>query len=241
MVKEIIINNRVSEITRVSCFIEEVGVSLNIPAKITMGVDLAMEEIILNIIQCAYQEEQHSYIQLQIQIDSGKLTFQVVHEGKALNLLKRVVSNLPEEQLNSGRSTYLIHRTMDEVSYQTINSQNQLTLVKRIDDALKPSATLNTNICRIDGITVLAIEGRLNTANAIDFSAAIEPLLQEDNSNIIINCVNMTYISSSGLRCFLMLQKHVQKNQGTLVVEGLTPEIRHIFDMTGWASLFTIL
>ncbi|MGG6550263.1 UNVERIFIED_CONTAM: STAS domain-containing protein, partial [Prevotella sp. 15_C9] len=77
---------------------------------------------------------------------------------------------------------------------------------------------------------------RLDTANARDFSIAIQPLLQEDKPNIIVNCEQMSYISSSGLRCFLILQKSVQKNQGSLIIEAMRPEIKNIFEMTGCTS-----
>ena len=54
------------------------------------------------------------------------------------------------------------------------------------------------------------------------------------------NCEQMSYISSSGLRCFLILQKSVQKNQGSLIIEAMRPEIKNIFEMTGCTSLFNI-
>lgn len=115
---------------------------------------------------------------------------------------------------------------MDEVNYRTTDTQNLLTLVKRLDIDFKPDALLDTNICRVDGIIVLNIKGRLDTANARNFSIAIQPLLQEDKPNIIVNCEQMSYISSSGLRCFLILQKSVQKNQGSLIIEAMRPEIK---------------
>lgn len=98
---------------------------------------------------------------------------------------------------------------MDEVNCRTTDTQNLLTLVKRLDIDFKPDALLNTNICR-NGIIVLDIR-------PVGYSAAtfiaIQPLLQEDKPNIIVNCEQMSYISSSGLRCFLILQKERTENQ----------------------------
>ena len=218
MEKEIIINNKLNETGRISQFMEELGVSLNIPSEIAMSMNLAIEEIIANIIQYAYPKGESSEIQLQAHITPGRLTFQIT----------------------KGLGHFLIHRTMDEVNYRTTDTQNLLTLVKRLDIDFKPDALLDTNICRVDGIIVLDIKGRLDTANARDFSIAIQPLLQEDKPNIIVNCEQMSYISSSGLRCFLILQKSVQKNQGSLIIEAMRPEIKNIFEMTGCTSLFNI-
>ena len=54
MEKEIIINNQPDEITRIAQFIDELGMSLQLPPSITMSVNLAIEEAISNIIHHGY-------------------------------------------------------------------------------------------------------------------------------------------------------------------------------------------
>ena len=80
MEKEIIINNKLNEISRISQFMEELGVSLNIPSEIAMSINLAIEEIIANIIQNAYPDDKLGEILLQANITPGKLTFQITDE-----------------------------------------------------------------------------------------------------------------------------------------------------------------
>lgn len=243
MEKEIIINNSLDEVTRISQFIEDLGTSLDLPSKITMGIALAIEEVVTNTIQHAYPDKKASQILLQAFIEPGVLTFTITHEGKAFDPNRTVVSPSKastEQQIIQEISHLLIHRIMDEVSYHPGESNNQLTLTKRIDTNFKQGATLRTNICRVDGIIVLDIEGRLDTANARDFNNAILPLLEEKKPNVIINCEQMSYISSSGLRCFLILQKSVTKNGGFLAIEAMQPEIKHIFEITGCVSIFNI-
>lgn len=89
--------------------------------------------------------------------------------------------------------------------------------------------------------TIVTLEGRLDTTNAKDFETAIQPLLLGDNPNILLVCDNFSYISSSGLRLFLILQKSVITRHGSLAIKGLKPEIKEVFDMTGFSSIFTIL
>ena len=74
MEKEIIINNKLNETGRISQFMEELGVSLNIPSEIAMSMNLAIEEIIANIIQYAYPKGESSEIQLQAHITPGSRT-----------------------------------------------------------------------------------------------------------------------------------------------------------------------
>ena len=129
---------------------------------------------------------------------------------------------------------------MDKVEYHSTDSQNELILTKKIDMDFKPEATLKTNLCKIEEVIILTVEGRLDTANTNEFNALIQPLLSIQNPNIIINCEGLLYISSSGLRSLITLQKSVKQHSGQLVLEAMRPEIRKIFDMTGCSGLFII-
>ena len=129
---------------------------------------------------------------------------------------------------------------MDKVEYHSTDSQNELILTKNIEMDFKPEATLKTNLCKIEEVIILTVEGRLDTANTNEFNALIQPLLSVQNPNIIINCEGLLYISSSGLRSLITLQKIVKQHNGQLVLEAMRAEIRKIFDMTGCSGLFII-
>lgn len=243
MDKEIIINNELAETVRIAQFIDELGMSLQLPSSITMTIGLAIEEAITNIIRHAYPTGQSGEITLRLHITSGMLTFLIIDDGISFDPTDKELPDTSltlEQRLTQGLGLFLIRRTMDEVNYHTIDNQNQLTLVKRIDMSFEPEATMKTNLCKIENVTILTIEGRLDTVNASEFSNTIHPLLTETNPNIIINCEGMNYISSSGLRHLIVLQKSVLQHHGSLVIEAMKPEIRKIFDMTGCSSLFNI-
>ncbi|MDH8700954.1 anti-anti-sigma factor [Dysgonomonadaceae bacterium PH5-43] len=86
----------------------------------------------------------------------------------------------------------------------------------------------------------VSIAGRLDTVSSHEFEKQIKPLTEIPQPDIAIDCSNFDYISSSGLRQFLILQKAVIANKGTLVINNLKPEIKEVFDMTGFTSIFTI-
>ncbi len=88
--------------------------------------------------------------------------------------------------------------------------------------------------------TIVKILGRLDTTNVSDFENEIAPLMAELGGAIELDCSGFDYISSSGLRVFLMLQKRVAAAGGTLVLRSMKAEIREVFDMTGFSSIFTI-
>lgn len=243
MEKEIIIDNNLDEIVRITQFIEELGLTLQLPSGITMSVNLAVEEAITNIIRHAYPQGKESDIALRANIASGMLTFTIIDEGLSFNPADQTITEgaVPlEQRLTEGLGLFLIRRTMDEIEYDVVDGRNYLTLRKKIDIDFKQEATLRTNLCKIEGVTILTIEGRLDTANANEFNIDIQPLLTDSTPNIIINCEGLTYISSSGLRSLIVLQKSVMLHQGSLTLEAMRPDIKKIFDMTGCSTLFAI-
>ena len=243
MEKEIIIDNNLDEIVRITQFIEELGLTLQLPSGITMSVNLAIEEAITNIIRHAYPQGKESDIALRANIASGMLTFTIIDEGLSFNPADQTITEgaVPlEQRLTEGLGLFLIRRTMDEIEYDVVDGRNYLTLRKKIDIDFKQEATLRTNLCKIEGVTILTIEGRLDTANANEFNIDIQPLLTDSTPNIIINCEGLTYISSSGLRSLIVLQKSVMLHQGSLTLEAMRPDIKKIFDMTGCSTLFAI-
>jgi len=92
-----------------------------------------------------------------------------------------------------------------------------------------------------DGVNYnLSIEGRIDTTTADQFFAEISPLMKVAGANITIDCSNMSYTSSQGLRIFLMLQKSVKANGGNLVLTGMQPSVKEVFDITGFSYIITI-
>ena len=91
----------------------------------------------------------------------------------------------------------------------------------------------------IDGVqTVITIKGRLDTVNASDLEKAITPIIAGDMKYVVLDCTTLDYISSSGLRLFLTMQKTANAKQGKLTLRAMKAEIKEIFDMTGFSALF---
>ena len=89
--------------------------------------------------------------------------------------------------------------------------------------------------------TVISITGRLDTVNVSDFEKAIAPVISGEMKEVIVDCSALDYISSSGLRNFLTLQKTAIAKQGKLTIREMKPEIKEIFDMTGFTALFSFV
>lgn len=91
-----------------------------------------------------------------------------------------------------------------------------------------------------DGGMTATFSGRLDTPAAVKAQQEIGPLLANADKEIILDCTNMDYISSSGLRLFLTLRKETTAKGGKVIIENINDEIRKVFMMTGFFNLFDI-
>lgn len=89
--------------------------------------------------------------------------------------------------------------------------------------------------------TLVTLNGRLDTTNVAQFQQDIDPLLKLEQPDIDIDCTDMEYTSSQGLRMFLILQKSVTANNGKMVMRNMKPQVKEVFDITGFSNIITIL
>lgn len=93
-----------------------------------------------------------------------------------------------------------------------------------------------------EGSTIVArLAGRLDTAAAAEITPDIQALAEQADKHIVLDCSELAYISSSGLRLFLTLRKESAAKSGKLQVRAINADIRQVFMMTGFISLFEII
>ena len=100
---------------------------------------------------------------------------------------------------------------------------------------------MQVDITYLQDKTLVRLEGRLDTSNVDQFQQDIAPLMEINKPNIEIDCSGMTYTSSQGLRMFLILQKSVMSHGGKMVMVGMNPQVKEVFDITGFSNIITIL
>ena len=99
---------------------------------------------------------------------------------------------------------------------------------------------MNTTITEKDGKYVVALEGELDTAHAIEVEQAMQPLHEVSGKEIALDCTKLEYIASSGLRILLGLLKSAKANENKVVLKNLNDEIKEVFKMTGFIDIFDI-
>jgi anti-anti-sigma factor len=87
----------------------------------------------------------------------------------------------------------------------------------------------------------VVLDGRIDSSNADQFQKDVAPLMEGVNPDIDIDCTDMTYTSSQGLRVFLLLQKSVSSRNGKMVMRNMDPRVKEVFDITGFSNIITIV
>ena len=89
-------------------------------------------------------------------------------------------------------------------------------------------------------IVTLSLSGRLDTTTAKAFEDRILAHIESGQRRIAIDLAELEYISSAGLRVFLLAAKRLDAAQGRIALCALTEPVREVFDIAGFIPIFAI-
>ena len=95
---------------------------------------------------------------------------------------------------------------------------------------------MNIIVELLNATAQLKVEGRLDTITAPELDKRINEL---DVKEIVLDLVNLEYISSAGLRVLLKAQKAMNV-QGNMKVTHVNDSIMEVFEITGFLDILTI-
>ena len=85
---------------------------------------------------------------------------------------------------------------------------------------------------------VMRLEGRLDTSASSQAERDMQVLYNCAGHDIILDCSELEYISSSGLRIFLAVLKNANKHGSKVTIAGMNDDLRQVFDEIGFTNLF---
>ena len=99
-----------------------------------------------------------------------------------------------------------------------------------------------------NGVVTYKLSGRLDTQSAPDFQAVLDEGFENDENKIILDCKNLEYMSSAGLRTILYAKKCIDNDgtdengapKGFLKLINVSEEIAEVFEMTGFSEFLSI-
>ncbi len=89
-------------------------------------------------------------------------------------------------------------------------------------------------------VQVVDLKGYLDAHTAPHLEEAFQRLLNEKKFNILVNCRDLTYISSAGLGVFMAFIEDVRSNEGDIKMSNMSAKVYNIFDLLGFPMLYEI-
>lgn len=98
---------------------------------------------------------------------------------------------------------------------------------------------VSVKIERSGSNAVVEISGRVDSSNTHEFQHAILAGLEPGDKALILECTNLVYTSSAGLRVMLSLARQFQSPR-RFAICGLADDILEIFKISGFDRIMTI-
>ncbi|MCB1159265.1 MAG: STAS domain-containing protein [Leptospiraceae bacterium] len=92
-----------------------------------------------------------------------------------------------------------------------------------------------------NGALILYLSGRLDVALVEDIEVDYMEILQDIKKKILIlDLSKVSYVSSSALRIFATTIKFTKEKDIRLIISGMTPSTRKIFELVEMINLFEV-
>ena len=135
MRKSIVLPNDTQEVPRLNAFVEEVCQTVGFDKAVTMQVQVAVEEAVVNVMKYAYPMGQRGDVTVEAASNDARLKFTIIDSGKPFDptVQAETDTTLPAQQRSiGGLGIHIMRQNMDSINYERMDNLNVLTLRKKI-------------------------------------------------------------------------------------------------------------
>ena len=97
-----------------------------------------------------------------------------------------------------------------------------------------------TQILKEGGKTIIKTGERIDTMNAGEFEKDIQPVLVDGGLDLELDCSDLVYMASSGLRVIQKTMRTVMQQKGQFKITNVNAEIYKVLQMTGFTKFMTV-
>lgn len=88
--------------------------------------------------------------------------------------------------------------------------------------------------------TTVQLIGELDTIATTEQADELQQVLNIADKTLVIDCNELNYISSAGLRFFMQLKRETEAKGGKIRIIHLNEDVEDIFRMSGFQNIFAI-
>ena len=132
--RKIVLPNDVQEVPKLAAFVDEVCEWMGFDPMLTMQLNLAIEEAVVNVMDYAYPPGTKGEVDIEVKADADELMFTISDNGVAFDPTAKAEVDTTlsaEERQIGGLGIHLVRHIMDNVEYERKDGRNILRLSKK--------------------------------------------------------------------------------------------------------------
>lgn len=99
---------------------------------------------------------------------------------------------------------------------------------------------MDINSERVDGVLVVTPEGRMDAYGALALDEVLDGLILSKDTSLVFNMVDVSYLSSGGIRSFLRVERIMRDRGGQIRLCNLNPYPLEVLKMAGFDQIFSL-
>ena len=97
---------------------------------------------------------------------------------------------------------------------------------------------METKIQQLEDKILVTFTGELDTAAAGEVEKKLQSLYNSNGLDVLIDCTDLEYIASSGLRILISILKGAKANGSKVTLKNVNDDIMNVFKLTGFINIF---
>ena len=86
-------------------------------------------------------------------------------------------------------------------------------------------------------VIIISINGRMDGASAQELEDELSSRIRDGSVRILLDCNEMNYIGSAGMRVFLLAARRCKQAGGLLSIAALQPSCKSVVEMGGFHTI----
>lgn len=133
---ELVIRNEIGQLAILSEAMERIGVEHGLAPKPLVQLQVALDEVVSNVIKYAWPDGGSHEIRVRITVGSGQVTIEIADDGRTFDPLDTPPPQAPppgQRPRPGGVGIHMLRQFMEKIEYARIDGRNHLTLTKQCD------------------------------------------------------------------------------------------------------------
>jgi anti-sigma B factor antagonist len=176
-------------------------------------------------------------------IAPDRLRATVADEAPAFDPLARpeIDISLPlEARAIGGLGVHLVKKLMDLCSYERRNGKNLFTIERKLNRAPSAAPSMSITASKLESSATLALTGRLDGLSSSELEPHVRALIASGIRTLVFDLAALEYVSSAGLRIFIVAAKAMKAAGGQAHFISLTPNVREVFHVSGLLTALSV-